>query len=91
MNVCYNGLFNDDFEMIAGNCILSPDGVRNSKRVASVIECKYDPKGMSTKPRAIEFCTAAPVSCDDTLKKRVEEMGKLPKYMKEPRKRKTSS
>jgi hypothetical protein len=43
VNECYDGLFNDDYEMVAGNRVLTPDGIRNSKciRVFSVIEIKH--------------------------------------------------
>jgi hypothetical protein len=82
VNVCYNGLFNSDFEVAAGNCILAPDGIRRSTRVSAVVECTYDPKERSVKRREI-----MPETCEDTLAKRVAELGSLPTHMKLPRKR----
>jgi hypothetical protein len=91
VNVCYNGEFNKDFEIIAGNCILAPDGIRDSKRVSVVVECKYDPKGITSKKPEVKKCSAAPETCEETLRKRVKELDTLPKHMKRPRKRKSCS
>ncbi len=86
VNLCYKGLFNDDFEVIAGNCILSPDGIRRSGRVSVEVECKYDPKGRSLRKPEVVPCTAAPISCEETLNKRVAELAALPTDMKRRRK-----
>ena len=91
VNVCYNGVFNGDFEMAAGNCILAPDGIRRSSRVSVVVERKCDPKGLSVKQRETRRCSAAPVTCEDTLRKRVKEIAALPAHMKRPAKRRSCS
>jgi hypothetical protein len=91
VNVCYNGLFNDDFQVAAGNCVLTPDGIAWNSRVSAVIQLKCDPKGLSVKQRAIKRCSAARVTCEDTLRKRVEELAALPAHMKRPRKRRSCS
>ncbi len=91
VNVCYNGWFNEDFEVAAGNCILCPDGIRRSSRVSSVVECKCDPKWLSVKQREIKRCSAPPVTCEDTLRKRVGEIAALPAHMKRQRKRRPRS
>jgi len=91
VNVCYNGIFNNDFQVAAGNCILAPDGIRRSSRVTVVVECKFDPKGLSVKEREIRQCSPAPMTCEETLRKRVKELDTLPAHMKQPRKRKSCS
>jgi hypothetical protein len=91
VNVCYNGKFNNDFQVIAGNCILTPDGLRWSDLVSPVVECRYDPKGIGAGKPAAKKCSAEPVTCQETLDKRVKELATLPDHMKRPRKRKTCS
>jgi uncharacterized protein YycO len=91
VNVCYTGLFNDDFDVAAGNCILAPDGIRRSTRVSAVVECKYGPKGLSAKQREIRRCAAAPTTCEETLRNRVKDLAALPAHMKLPRKRRSCS
>ena len=89
VNVCYSGVFNNDFQITAGNCILAPDGIRRSDRVSVVVECKFDPKGISKKQSEIKKCTPSPKSCEETLRKRVKELDTLPAHMIRPRKRKS--
>lgn len=38
---CYNKLFQNDFEDVAGNTILTPDGIRKSDKVEMAIEIKH--------------------------------------------------
>ena len=94
VNVCYDCRFSDDFEVIAGNCMLLPDGIRRSSCVLPVLECKCDPKGISdSKPEikrrsAIERATRE--TGEETLQKRIKELATLPIYMKrEPVKRRS--
>ncbi len=89
VNICYNGLFSDDFEVIAGNCILAPDGIRRSPRVLVALECKHDPKGISSRQPEVRKCSAVPETCEETLNKRVRELAVLPARMKRPRKRRS--
>lgn len=82
VNVCYDGLFDDDFEVVAGNCILAPNGLRQSRKVSLVIEFKYDPRGISEKKRKRVACTGARQSCEETLALRAKEIDGLPRFMK---------
>lgn len=41
VDVCYGGLFQDDYEIMAGNRILLPDGIRHSDKVDMIIEFKH--------------------------------------------------
>jgi len=41
VDVCYNSIFKDDFKIIAGNIILTPDGIRNSFQVDLIVEFKH--------------------------------------------------
>jgi hypothetical protein len=82
VNVCYGGLFDDDFEMIAGNCILAPNGIRISGRVEPVIEFKYDPNGLSVKDRERVPCRGAKQTCEETLARRAKEVEGLPEFMR---------
>ena len=90
VNVCYGGLFNKDFETAAGNCVLTPDGIRRSAKVETVLEKKYDPKGVSTRKRRVEPCAGKPETCEETLARRLKDMDKLPAYLKRPAKRRTA-
>jgi len=91
VNVCHRAWFNDDFEAAAGNCVLAPDGIRRSTRVTAVIECKYDPKGLSAKQREIRRCVPAPKTCEETLRNRIKDLAALPAHMMLPRKRRPCS
>jgi hypothetical protein len=90
VNVCYNGLFNEDFEVIAGNCVLAPNGIRRSRHVSLVIEFKYDPKGIADRKREIVACKGVNVTCEETLDRRTREVAALPAYMKRPSGRKSA-
>lgn len=85
VNICYQGLFNDDFEMIAGNCILTPDGIRRSASITAEVECTHDPRGISARLPAIRPCAGTAAACGDVLAERVRELGALPAHMKRPR------
>lgn len=87
VNICYGGLFDGDFEVIAGNCVLAPDGIRRSSRVAAVVECRHDPNGRAERLREIVPCRAASATCEETLDKRVRELERLPASMRRPPKR----
>lgn len=40
VDIAYSNIFYDDYQMVAGNLVLTPDGIRNSKRAQIKIELK---------------------------------------------------
>lgn len=41
INKCFNNLFNNDYEEIAGNSVITPDGIRYSKEIDTIMEIKH--------------------------------------------------
>ena len=40
IDMAYNGIFYNDYQETMGQLVLTPDGIRNSKRVIARLECK---------------------------------------------------
>jgi hypothetical protein len=76
VNVCYGGIFNSDHEIIAGNCILSPDGIRRSSRVTMLREFTHASKRILARlsKKANPPCTGDPGTCEETLRRRAHEL-----------------
>lgn len=41
VNEVYNGVFDIDYEEVAGNLVLTPDGIRNSDKLKLIVEFKH--------------------------------------------------
>lgn len=78
VNICYRGTFDDDFENIAGNCILAPDGVRRSNTVDTILEFRHDAGkvwlaslvNLLRRKGAVTPCTPDKETCESVLEAR---------------------
>jgi hypothetical protein len=78
VNICFQGTFDDDFENIAGNCILAPDGVRRSNNVDTILEFQHQAEkiwlarliNLFRRKRAVTPCTPDKETCERVLEAR---------------------